>query len=114
MITSSTIPRASKTRRPDRSLPYRTPRPPWLRFRYGVHVYINGHEHNLQHIVQDNVHYITCGSGSQTFPMQAAPGQFASGRHGFMAMRLEKDTLGFSFIDDRGNTLHRANIARQA
>ena len=79
-----------------------------------MHVYINGHEHNLQHIVQDNVHYITCGSGSQTFPMQAAPGQFASGRHGFMAMRLEKDTLGFSFIDDRGSTLHRANIARQA
>jgi len=82
--------------------------------KYGVHVYINGHEHNLQHITQDGVHYITCGAGSQTDPVHAAPGQFGSGRHGFMAMRLEKETLGFSFIDDLGNTLYRANIPRQA
>ncbi|HUN44056.1 MAG TPA: tartrate-resistant acid phosphatase type 5 family protein [Acetobacteraceae bacterium] len=81
--------------------------------RYGVHIYINGHEHNLQHIMQDGVHYITCGAGSQTFPVQAAPGQFASGRQGFMTMRLEKDTLGFSLIDDQGTTLYRANIPRQ-
>jgi hypothetical protein len=31
-----------------------------------------------------------------------------------MAIRLEKDTLDFSFIDDLGNTLYRVDIPRQA
>ena len=82
--------------------------------KYGVQAYINGHEHNLQHIRQAAVHYITCGAGSQTDPVQAPPGQFGSGRHGFMSMRLEKEMLRFSFIDDLGNTLYRADIPRQA
>ena len=82
--------------------------------KYGVQAYINGHEHNLQHIRQGQVNYITCGAGSQTDPVEAPPGQFGSGRHGFMAMRLEQDTLRFSFIDDLGNTIYRADIPRQA
>lgn len=60
------------------------------------------------------MHYITCGAGSQTYPVQAPPGQFASGRHGFMAMRLQQDTLGFTFIDDLGNAFYHASIPRQA
>ncbi len=82
--------------------------------KYGVQAYINGHEHNLQHVRQGRVNYITCGAGSQTLPVQAPPDQFASSRHGFMSMRLEQDTLGFSFIDDLGNTLYRAEVPRQA
>lgn len=60
------------------------------------------------------MNYITCGAGSQTDPVEAPPGQFGSGRHGFMSMRLENDTLRFSFIDDLGNTIYRADIPRQA
>ena len=41
--------------------------------RYGVHAYLNGHEHNLEHIVVDNVHYITCGAGSATMPVVSPP-----------------------------------------
>ncbi len=82
--------------------------------RYGVHGYINGHEHNMQHIVRDRVHYITCGAGSQTDAVTAAPGDFGSFSHGFMAMRLEADTLGFDFVDDRGTTLYHAVIPRVA
>ena len=82
--------------------------------RYGVQAYINGHEHNLQHIRVDRVNYITCGAGSKTDPVQAAPGQFGSGRHGFMAMRLEKDLLGFSFIDELGHVIYRADIPLHA
>lgn len=82
--------------------------------RYGVRAYINGHEHNLQHMVRDGVHYITCGAGSQTDAVTAAPGDFGSGSHGFMAMRLEPDVLGFVFVDDRGVTLYHAEIPRAA
>ena len=45
---------------------------------YGVQAYINGHEHNLQHIRQGRVNYITCGAGSQTDPVQAPPGNSAA------------------------------------
>jgi acid phosphatase len=83
--------------------------------RYGVRAYINGHEHNLEHIVVDGVHYITCGAGSATSPVVTPPqGQFASDHHGFMTMRLEAEGLGFSFIDDVGATLYRTNIPRRA
>ncbi len=82
--------------------------------RYGVHAYINGHEHNLEHIVVDGVHYITCGAGSETAPVVTPPpGQFASDHHGFMTMRLEAEALGFSFVDDTGVMLYRASIPRR-
>ena len=83
--------------------------------RYGVRAYINGHEHNLEHIVVDGVHYITCGAGSATSPVVTPPpGQFASDHHGFMTMRLEAEALGFSFVDDAGATLYQGHIPRQA
>jgi acid phosphatase len=83
--------------------------------RYGVHAYLNGHEHNLEHIAVDGVHYITCGAGSETVTVVTPPpGQFASDHHGFMTMRLEAHGLGFAFIDDRGATLYQAVIPRQA
>lgn len=80
---------------------------------HGVRAYINGHEHNLQHIRRDGVHYITCGAGSATDAVHAPPDQFASSRHGFMAMRLQADGLRFRFIDDLGTTLYQADIPRQ-
>jgi acid phosphatase len=83
--------------------------------RYGVHAYINGHKHSLEHIVVDGVHYITCGAGSSTTWVMSPPvGQFASDHHGFMTMRLEAETLGFSFVDNAGTTLYQGHIPRQA
>jgi tartrate-resistant acid phosphatase type 5 len=83
--------------------------------RYGVRAYINGHDHSLQHIVVDGVHYITCGAGSATSRVVTPPpGQFGSDHHGFMTMRLEAEALGFSFVDDAGAVLYEANIRRQA
>ncbi len=81
--------------------------------RYGVRAYINGHEHNLEHIVVDGVHYITCGAGSATVEVVTPPsGQFASDHHGFMTMRLDGEALGFNFIDDGGTMLYEARIPR--
>jgi tartrate-resistant acid phosphatase type 5 len=82
--------------------------------RYGVRAYVNGHEHNLEHIAVDGVHYITCGAGSATSPVVTPPpGQFASDHHDFMTVQLEAEALGFSCIDDTGATLYQANIPRR-
>jgi tartrate-resistant acid phosphatase type 5 len=83
--------------------------------RYGVAAYINGHEHNLEHIAVDKVHYITCGAGSAVTAVVVPPaGQFASDHHGFMTMRVEAEGLTFSFIDDAGLTLYQSTIPRLA
>jgi tartrate-resistant acid phosphatase type 5 len=83
--------------------------------RHGVHAYLNGHEHNLEHIAVDGVHYITCGADSATSPVVTPPpGQFASDHHGFMTMRLDAHGLEFKFIDDSGATLYQALVPRQA
>jgi hypothetical protein len=61
------------------------------------------------------VHYITCGAGSATSSVATPPpGQFASDHHGFMAMRLEAEALGFSFVDDEGGVLYQGSIPRRA
>jgi acid phosphatase len=83
--------------------------------RYGVRAYFNGHEHNMEHIAVDGVHYITCGAGSATSPVVTPPaGQFASDHHGFMTVQLGADTLRLACIDDTGATLYTANIFRNA
>jgi tartrate-resistant acid phosphatase type 5 len=82
--------------------------------RYGVSAYMNGHEHNLEHIARDNVHYMTCGAGSAISPVVTPPpGQFASEHHGFMTIRLEANAMTFSFIDDAGATLYQTTIPRR-
>ena len=32
--------------------------------RHRVAAYLGGHDHNMQHVVKDNVHYVTCGTGA--------------------------------------------------
>ncbi len=51
-------------------------------------VYVNGHEHALEHIVQDSIHYITSGSGCKITPVRPR-------RHG----RFAADKVGFGRID---------------
>jgi tartrate-resistant acid phosphatase type 5 len=81
--------------------------------RHGVHVYINGHVHNQQHLAVDGVHYITSGAGSQTGPVSPADsGQFTSDRHGFMAVEHSAEAFRFAFIDETGSELYRTAVRR--
>lgn len=80
---------------------------------YGVHLYVNGHEHNLEHVERNGIHYITCGAGSEIAPVATprkgdAGDHFASDHHGFMTVRLELARLSFDFVDDFGTTIYRS------
>ncbi len=55
-------------------------------------VYVNGHEHALEHIVQDSISYITSGSGCKITPVRPR-------RHGLFAA----DKVGFGRIDYYSN-----------
>jgi acid phosphatase len=79
--------------------------------KHNIHLYINGHVHNLQYLAQDGMHYITCGAGSQVYsPGPARAGQFASGHHGFMTMQIDAGRIGWRSIDERGTVLYDGMI----
>jgi tartrate-resistant acid phosphatase type 5 len=79
--------------------------------RFGVRAYLNGHDHDLQHIAVDGVHYLTCGAGAKTRPTAAIDGTFFAGsRLGFMAGMFGPEALGIAFVDEAGDILHRASI----
>ena len=81
--------------------------------RHGVQLFMNGHDHDLQHIVVGPVTYICTGAGSKTRPPSAIAGtRFCSDRSGFTAYRIMGNRLHIDFVDYIGAVLHRAEVAR--
>jgi acid phosphatase len=79
--------------------------------KHGVQAYINGHDHDLQHIRRGSVDYVCCGAGSEVRPVEAIDGTlFCAARSGFAALRCEPAALTVEFRDYTGATLYRAGI----
>jgi tartrate-resistant acid phosphatase type 5 len=80
--------------------------------RYRVQVYLNGHDHDLQHLIVGKVHYLTSGAGATPRPSRPVAGtRFVMGsRLGFMTARLAPHTMDIEFIDADGTSLYRASI----
>lgn len=81
--------------------------------RRGVQVYLNGHEHDLQHIARDGMDFICSGAGSEVRPTGPTTGtQFALARSGFATVKLDRDALDLEFRDFAGASVYRTTIAR--
>jgi acid phosphatase len=79
--------------------------------RYSVRVYFNGHDHDLQHISVDGIHYLTSGAGAQTRPTGAIDGTiFSAAQLGFIAAMLGPEAMAVAFVNDSGEMLHVASI----
>lgn len=79
--------------------------------RYGVQAYISGHDHDLQHIVADNVHYLVCGSGSTARETGTTFGtRYAAAQLGFMAATMSPGEMEISFVDELGARVYSALI----
>jgi hypothetical protein len=95
-------------------------------------MYINGHDHTLQHISWHGVEYFTSGRGCETiekdesgkvitdYPWGSIGSEVSSANEashffslstGFSAAVATKDTLKVSFIDHYGNTLYHSVLA---
>jgi acid phosphatase len=86
-----------------------------LLHKHGVAAYINGHDHDLQHIRRGGVDYVCCGAGSEVRPVQAVEGTlFCAARSGFAAMRSDAESLSLEFRDFTGASLYQATIARSS
>ena len=87
---------------------------PLLR-KHRVQAYINGHDHDLQHIRRGGVDYICCGAGSEVRPVRPVEGtRFYRAQPGFAAMRSNPDELTVEFRDFTGASLYRASIPRDS
>jgi acid phosphatase len=81
--------------------------------KHHVQAYINGHDHDLQHIRRGGVDYVCCGAGSEVRPVQAIEGTlFCAARSGFAAMRSDPDSLSMEFHDFTGARIYQARIPR--
>jgi len=82
--------------------------------RFGVQVYLNGHDHDLEHVIVSRTHYLTSGAGSKPKPAEGIDGtQFVMGdRLGFMIGRVAPSAMDVEFIDDQGASLYRARVPR--
>jgi acid phosphatase len=81
--------------------------------KHRVQAYINGHDHDLQHIRRGGVDYVCCGAGSEVRPVQAIEGTlFCAARSGFAAMRSDPDSLSMEFHDFTGARIYQARIPR--
>lgn len=68
-------------------------------------IFVSGHEHSLQYLVQDNIPQIVSGSGSKVNPTKLSNGgQFAYGKQGFAKLMVYKDgssKVEFFSLDDQ-------------
>ena len=79
--------------------------------RHGVQAYINGHDHDMQHIRAGGVDYICCGAGSEVRPTAPVEGTlFCLARSGFASLTLDGDALGVEFRDYTGASVYRGSV----
>jgi tartrate-resistant acid phosphatase type 5 len=77
-----------------------------------VQVYLSGHDHDMQHISVNGVHYLIAGSGSTKRSTGKIEGTlFAASELGFLRARLRADRMEINFIGVDGVTAYAAAIA---
>jgi tartrate-resistant acid phosphatase type 5 len=78
---------------------------------YGVKAYLNGHDHDLQHIVANDIHYLTSGAGHKTRPTGKITGtRFSSSSPGFLCISLSPAAMDIAFINASGQSLYTATL----
>lgn len=79
--------------------------------RHGVQAYLNGHDHDLQHVLLGNVHYLTSGAGSETRSTGRVEGTvFALSELGFLELRVGAQAISGTFLTASGEALHTFDI----
>lgn len=81
--------------------------------KYHVPLYVNGHDHSLQHLVVGGLHYVTSGAGSRLTRVRPdARAVFARSANGFFAFTVSADTLEGNAIGVDGVVLSAFTLAR--
>ena len=83
--------------------------------KHRVAAYINGHDHDLQHLLRDDISYIGSGGGWEARPVAAIEGtRFCAAVSGFASISLHPENLELRFRDVTGASLYHTKIASPA
>ena len=81
--------------------------------KHGVQAYVCGHDHDMQHISRDGLHFIATGCGSTVRPVGKVDGtKFAVSTSGLSLWRLGHDRLDLAFYDWAASKVYETSIAR--
>lgn len=82
--------------------------------KYGVDVYLAGHEHNLQHITPPGkTQYFISGAASESTPAQLLPiSKMAAATYGFMTFSITNNEILVQTIDDKGKVIYKTSIIK--
>jgi tartrate-resistant acid phosphatase type 5 len=81
--------------------------------KYKVDAYIAGHDHSLQELVKNNIHYFISGSASEkTVSKLLDISRFAASEYGFMVFAATATQLHMQAIDYNGKILHTSIIQK--
>jgi len=77
-----------------------------------VTAYVNGHDHDLQHIVRDGIDCVCTGAGSEVRPVSRVDGtRFCVARSGFSLITVRGGQAQVEFYDYAGASLYRGDLA---
>ena len=83
--------------------------------RHRVPLYLNGHDHDLQHVLHGATHFVCTGAGSKMADHCDMNGSdFCSLQSGFVACAVNRNRLRVAYRDYTGVELHVVDIPRQA
>jgi tartrate-resistant acid phosphatase type 5 len=79
--------------------------------KYHIPVYINGHDHILQHLQNNEMDFFICGGGAKPRDViERNDVVFGVKSLGFMSIIIDKDGMHANFIDSENKVLHSAFI----
>jgi acid phosphatase len=77
--------------------------------KHHVQLYLNGHDHHAELVKEKGVAYVTCGNGSDLYPIGSAQdSEFLGAYPGFTALDFGSDELTIRFFDADGKVRHRS------
>jgi tartrate-resistant acid phosphatase type 5 len=79
--------------------------------KYGVRIYLCGHEHFLQYLVHSNINFFVCGGGSVSRPVSDRDDvKFGIASPGFLSMTITPTAVTGVYVDDKGKILFSKTI----
>uniref|UniRef100_A0A7N0TGJ8 Purple acid phosphatase n=1 Tax=Kalanchoe fedtschenkoi TaxID=63787 RepID=A0A7N0TGJ8_KALFE len=85
----------------------------------GVDLYINGHDHCLEHMTSDDspIQFLTSGGGSKAWRGDVSWSnpkdiKFFYDGQGFMSAQVTEDKIDIAFYDIFGNLLHKSEVTK--
>lgn len=82
--------------------------------KYGVKVYLCGHEHFMQYLVDGSLNSFVCGSAALTRPVSSREDvKFGSATPGFISVTVTYNLFKVNYISSKGEILYSAIVEQQ-